>query len=67
MVKLRDFLTNADIGVTSTDDELHIANSLVETILSVIDASEIVVPTFSVTGTAAVGFATISGVSLAVA
>ena len=65
MSELRDFLINKDVGVSSTGEELDIANSLLETIIAVVDASDIVVPTFSATEVAAVGFATVGGVALA--
>jgi hypothetical protein len=45
MSGLRDFLMNEDIGVTSTGDEIHTGLSLLETIISVVDATDLVVPT----------------------
>jgi hypothetical protein len=65
MSGLRDYLFNQDIGVSRTGHGLHIGVSLAEAIVSVAEASHIVIPTVSELGVATIGGATIGGVVLA--
>lgn len=65
MSGLKSFLESADVGVTSTGHELHIANSFLEAAVGVIEAGHFIAPTWSATGAAAVGGATVAGVTLA--
>jgi len=67
MSGLSEFLQNVDVGVTSTGDEVHIAVSLLEHVVAVVDALDVVTPTIAAGEAATVGFATVAGVGLAVA
>ena len=67
MQTLSEFLSTVDVGVESTGDEVHIGMSVLDHILGVVDALDVVTPTIAVGEASTVGFATVAGVGLAVA
>ena len=67
---LMDFLRNKDVGVTSTGDGLHIAQSFLEILAGAIEAEHLIHPTLLTlaeiqAGASTIGGATVAGVALA--
>lgn len=69
MSDLEEFLFNKDIGVRCEEGErivLHVGAHVLETLIAIAEEAEVVLPTFSATGVATVGGATVLGTTMAV-